>query len=111
MAGTLGRRGENPFGEPRLPISLCSDAVSAIITMAVTIAIAFLVDRLVIGRGGRVAARIGDGGVSRAAQTRLRVIRRLVFVTILLIGAALALSRFAKLQPPRDRASSRRARS
>ncbi len=75
-------------------ISLSSDAVSAIITMAVAIGVAFLVDRLVIGRGGRVAARIGDGGVSRAAQTRLRVVRRLVFVLIILIGAALALSRF-----------------
>src|SRR5262245_2929159 len=62
--------------------------------MAVTIAIALIVDRLVIGRGGSVASRIGDGGVSRAAQTRLRVIRRLVFVTILVIGGALALSRF-----------------
>lgn len=76
-------------------ITLSSDAISALITMGVSIAIAFLVDRLVIGRGGRVAARIGDGSVSRAAQTRLRVIRRLVFVTILLIGAALALSRFS----------------
>jgi small-conductance mechanosensitive channel len=75
-------------------ITLSSDAISALITMGVSIAIAFLVDRLVIGRGSRVAARIGDGGVSRAAQTRLRLIRRLVFVTILLIGAALALSRF-----------------
>ncbi len=75
-------------------ISLSNDAISAIITMAVAIGVAFLVDRLVIGRGGRVAARIGDGGVSRAAQTRLRVVRRLVFVVILLIGAALALSRF-----------------
>lgn len=75
-------------------ISLSSDAVSAIVTMAVAILIALVIDRLVIGRGGRVAARIGDGGVSRKAQTRLRVIRRLVFVTILLIGGALALSRF-----------------
>ena len=75
-------------------ISLSSDAVSALITMGVTIVIALVVDRLVIGRGGRVAARIGDGGVSRTAQTRLRVVRRLLFVTILLIGAALALSRF-----------------
>ena len=75
-------------------ISLSSDAVSALITMGVTIVIALVVDRLVIGRGGRVAARIGDGGVSRTAQTRLRVVRRLLFVTILLIGGALALSRF-----------------
>jgi len=75
-------------------ISLQGDTVSAIVTMAVAVAIAFLVDRLVIGRGGRVASRFGEGGVSRAAQTRLRVIRRLVFVVILLIGGALALSRF-----------------
>jgi small-conductance mechanosensitive channel len=74
-------------------ISLSSEAVSAIVTMAVTIAIALVVDRLVIGRTGRVASRL-EGSVSRAAQTRLRVIRRLVFVTILLIGGALALSRF-----------------
>jgi small-conductance mechanosensitive channel len=74
-------------------ISLSSEAVSAIVTMAVTIAIALIVDRLVIGRTGRVASRL-EGTVSRAAQTRLRVIRRLVFVTILLIGGALALSRF-----------------
>jgi small-conductance mechanosensitive channel len=79
-------------------ISLTGDAVSAIVTMVVAVAIAFLVDRLVIGRGGRVASRFGEGGVSRAAQTRLRVIRRLVFVVILLIGAALALSRFHNFQ-------------
>ena len=36
--------------------------------------------------------------MSRAAQTRLRLVRRLVFVAILLIGAALALSNFAKIQ-------------
>lgn len=79
-------------------ISLHADAVSAIVTMAVAILIAFIVDRLVIGRGGRYAARLGEGGVSRAAQTRLRVIRRLVFVVILLIGAALALSRFSNFE-------------
>jgi small-conductance mechanosensitive channel len=76
-------------------ISLHGDVVAAIVTMAVAVAVAFLIDRLVIGRGGRYAARIGDRGVSRGAQTRLRVIRRLVFVAILLIGAALALSRFS----------------
>jgi small-conductance mechanosensitive channel len=79
-------------------ISLHGDVVSAIVTMAVAILIAFIIDRLVIGRGGRYAARLGDGGVSRAAQTRLRVIRRLVFVVILLIGAALALSRFSNFE-------------
>jgi small-conductance mechanosensitive channel len=74
------------------------DLISALITMAVAIVIAFIVDRLVISRTGRVAGRVTEVRVSRAAQTRLRLIRRLVFVAILLIGAALALSNFAKIQ-------------
>jgi small-conductance mechanosensitive channel len=74
------------------------DLISAVITMAVAAAIAFAVDRLVIARTGRVAGRVTEVRVSRAAQTRLRLVRRLVFVLILLIGAALALSNFAKIQ-------------
>jgi small-conductance mechanosensitive channel len=74
------------------------DLISALITMAVAIVVAFAVDRLVIARAGRVAGRVTEVRVSRAAQTRLRLIRRLVFVVILLIGASLALSNFAKIQ-------------
>ena len=74
------------------------DLISAVITMAVAIAIALVVDRFVIARAGHVAGRVTDVRVSRAAQTRLRVVRRLVFVLILLIGVALALSNFAKIQ-------------
>lgn len=76
------------------------DWVAAAITLVASFVIAFVVDRLVIGRATRVAARVGDGEgvtVSRAAHTRLRLIRRLVFVTIIVIGAVLALSEFAKL--------------
>jgi small-conductance mechanosensitive channel len=74
------------------------DEISAAITMAVAVLVAFLVDRLVIGRAGGVAARISDTGMTRTAQTRLRVIRRLVFVAILVIGAALALSQFGQIR-------------
>jgi small-conductance mechanosensitive channel len=74
------------------------DEISAGITIVVAILIAFLVDRLVIGRGARVAERMTEAGVSRAAQTRLRVVRRLVFVAILVIGIALALSQFAQIK-------------
>ena len=74
------------------------DWISAAITMAVAVGIAFAVDRLVIGRGARYAGRIGDGEISRTAQTRLRLIRRLVFLVIVLIGAAIALSQFEKLE-------------
>jgi small-conductance mechanosensitive channel len=79
-------------------ISLHGDTLAAIVTMAVAVAIAFVVDRLVIGRSARVAGRLGEGSLSRGAQTRLRVIRRLVFVSILVIGGALALSRFANFE-------------
>ena len=75
-----------------------SEGISAVITMAVAIVIAFTVDRLAIARAGHVAAKVGEGPLSRAAETRLRLVRRLVFVVILVIGAALALSRFTQFE-------------
>jgi len=74
------------------------DLISALVTMVIAVAVAFVVDRLVLARAGRVAGRVTEVRVSRAAQTRLRLVRRLVFVVILLIGLALALSNFAKIQ-------------
>jgi small-conductance mechanosensitive channel len=73
------------------------DVISAAITMLIAVAIAIGVDRFVIGRGARYADRVTEAGISRGAQTRLRLIRRLVFVAILLIGAGIALSQFDKL--------------
>jgi small-conductance mechanosensitive channel len=74
------------------------DEISAAITLVVTFIVAYLVDRLVIARGTRVAERMAEGGVSRAAQTRLRLVRRLIFVMIVLIGVALALSQFPQIK-------------
>jgi small conductance mechanosensitive channel len=74
------------------------DLVSAVVTMGTATAIAFAVDRMAIARAGHVAAKVGEGPLSRAAETRLRLIRRLVFVVILVIGAALALSRFTQFE-------------
>jgi small conductance mechanosensitive channel len=74
------------------------DLVSAVVTMGMATAIAFAVDRMAIARAGHVAAKVGEGPLSRAAETRLRLIRRLVFVVILVIGAALALSRFTQFE-------------
>ena len=71
--------------------------ISAAITMLVAVGIAIGIDRLVIGRGARVAEAVSETGMSRVAKTRLRLIRRLVFVVIVLIGAAIALSQFDKL--------------
>lgn len=74
------------------------ELLGAIITIAIAVLIAYLVDRVVLQRGGRLAAQATDVGVSRAAATRLRVVRRLVFVVIVLIGIALALGQFTKLE-------------
>jgi small-conductance mechanosensitive channel len=68
------------------------DWISAAITVVGAIGIAFLVDRFFIGRGSQVATRFTDGSVSRVTVTRLRVVRRLVFLLIVFIGIALALS-------------------
>lgn len=72
--------------------------IAALITMGVAVVIAFGVDRFAIARAGRVAARVSEGPLSRGAETRLRLIRRLVFVVIIGIGAALALSRFTEFE-------------
>ena len=75
------------------------DWITAAITMVVAIVIAILVDRFVIGHAGSYASRrFGDVTVSRTAQTRLRLVRRLVFVVIVGIGAVFALSQFARLE-------------
>lgn len=73
------------------------DWISAAISLAVAFAFAFLIDRFVIARATTVATRVSDATVSRAARTRLRLIRRLVFVAIIVLGAGVALAQFDKL--------------
>jgi small-conductance mechanosensitive channel len=71
------------------------ELIEALITIGVAVLIAFVIDRVLIGRTKRLATRVSADrgvtlGVSRAAQTRLRLIRRLVFLLIVLIGLAFA---------------------
>jgi small-conductance mechanosensitive channel len=74
------------------------DEISAAITLAVAIAIALIVDRLLIGRAVKATVRLDTGELSREARTRLRLIRRLLFLLIILIGVALALSQFTSIK-------------
>jgi small-conductance mechanosensitive channel len=74
------------------------DEISAAITLAVAIVIAIGVDRLLIGRAMQRAVGLETGELSREARTRLRLVRRLLFVAIILIGVALALSQFASIK-------------
>jgi small-conductance mechanosensitive channel len=74
------------------------DEISAAITLLVAIAIAVIVDRLLIGRAVKATMRLETGELSREARTRLRLIRRLLFLVIILIGIALALSQFTSIK-------------
>lgn len=74
------------------------DEISAAITMLVAVAIAFAVDRFIIGRALVAAESKETAEFSRESRTRLRLIRRLVFLAIILIGVALALSQFASIK-------------
>jgi small-conductance mechanosensitive channel len=65
------------------------DVVTAIVTVAVAFVIAEIVDRMLARRGGKLTQ-----GLSPVANTRLRLVRRLIFAVILLIGIMLALSQF-----------------
>jgi small-conductance mechanosensitive channel len=74
------------------------DEISAAITLVVAILIAIIVDRLLIGRAVSATIRMDTGELSREARTRLRLIRRLLFLAIILIGVALALSQFTSIK-------------
>ncbi len=66
----------------------------ALVTLAIWILVAFVIDRWFAARGRRLADRVLPGGVSRQADTRLRFVRRLVWLLILLIGVLSAISHF-----------------
>ena len=74
------------------------DEISAAITVLVAVLVAVLVDRVLIARAIKATTRLDTGELSREARTRLRLIRRLLFLAIILIGVALALSQFASIK-------------
>jgi small-conductance mechanosensitive channel len=74
------------------------DEISAAITIAVAVLVAIIVDRVLIGKAIKATTRLDTGELSRESRTRLRLIRRLLFLAIILIGVALALSQFASIK-------------
>jgi small-conductance mechanosensitive channel len=71
--------------------------ITAAATVVVAFVVAHLVDRAVARRGEAVTARV-TGDLSPVASTRLRVVRRLLYVTIIVLGVALALAQFAAVK-------------
>jgi small-conductance mechanosensitive channel len=72
------------------------------VTAAVTIAIAFLVaeivDRALKRRGMRLSSAVAVGDLSPVATTRLRLVRRLVFALIILIGLSIVALQFPSVK-------------
>ena len=62
--------------------------------VAVAFVIAKLVDHAIAKRGERVGEVVARGELSPSVQTRLRLLRRLISVLIVLVGVAIASSRF-----------------
>jgi small-conductance mechanosensitive channel len=60
--------------------------------------LAEIVDRALSRRGRTLSAAVGAGELSPVATTRLRLVRRLIFVTIVLIGLALAAAQFPSVK-------------
>jgi small-conductance mechanosensitive channel len=73
------------------------NAITAVITLVVAFALAQLVDRAITHRGSKLAQAI-PGPLSPVASTRLRLVRRLIYAAIIVLGVALALSQFAAVK-------------
>ncbi len=70
------------------------DTITAAGTLLLAALIAQLVDRMIRRRARVLQERATGGGLSPEAETRLRLLRRLTFGVIILLGIALALSQF-----------------
>lgn len=72
--------------------------LTAVFTVVVAFVLAEVVDRALLKRGRKVTEAVSGRSLSPVADTRLRLVRRLVFATIIVIGIALALSQFPSVK-------------
>jgi small-conductance mechanosensitive channel len=69
------------------------DWIAAGVTVVVAIVIAELVDRILARRGKQLSAAVTGVELSPVTATRLRLVRRLIFALIIVIGIAVALTK------------------
>ncbi|HEX5909423.1 MAG TPA: mechanosensitive ion channel domain-containing protein [Thermoleophilaceae bacterium] len=70
------------------------ETITAIATVVVAIVIAQIVDRALSHSGQELREGVAGRSISAVADTRLRLVRRLIFFLIIVIGIALALAQF-----------------
>ena len=71
--------------------------INALVTIALAIVLARVVDR-VLSRHGRLTQAMAGGELTPGADTRLRLARRLISAVIIVVGVALALSSFESVR-------------
>jgi small-conductance mechanosensitive channel len=71
--------------------------LTAVVSVAMAILVAFLLDRVIARRGRHLAAAVGAGEMTPVAVTRLRFLRRLISAIVLLLGVLVALTQFSTL--------------
>jgi small-conductance mechanosensitive channel len=69
------------------------NSITAIVTVVIALGLARFIDSYLVNRATRAASAVA-GPLSPVATTRLRLVRRLITSSIVLIGAMLALSQF-----------------
>ncbi|MBX5468389.1 MAG: mechanosensitive ion channel [Thermoleophilaceae bacterium] len=90
---------------PALDLPIASDFwdhnhqwITALITFGTAVALSRLVDRMVTRRGRNLASAVAGGELSPVADTRLRLVRRLIGALIVFIGLLLALNQFSDIK-------------
>jgi small-conductance mechanosensitive channel len=72
-------------------------AIRAGVIFGVFLLIAVVFDRWLAARGRRLADKVFKGGITQEADTRLRFVRRLLWLVLIVVGALSALSQFTGL--------------
>ena len=72
--------------------------LTAVATVLLALLAAELVDRALARRSRSMSDSVAEGELSPVAATRLRLVRRLVFAAIVLLGVALALAQFPSVK-------------
>src|SRR5918992_1501586 len=74
------------------------DWVTAGVTIAIAFVLAEIVDRALKRRGKKLSMAVAGGDLSPVATTRLRLVRRLIFALIILIGLAIVALQFPSVK-------------
>jgi small-conductance mechanosensitive channel len=72
--------------------------LTAIVTVAGAFLLAELVDRMIARRDGQLSRAVDATEISPETATRLRLVRRLIFAVIVVLGLALAAAQFPSVK-------------